>query len=163
MSNKCPDCNLFVAMDTAEPEEGQFEITASYIPDPEEDYKLKGVKHIQIVGDIMLDRTCAECGTPLKTGAFSFNHEEGDDGENNREELAWAKGHEEGDHDLEVEVESCTVNERTGEKKKGRNRWAPLIFDVEIGVDVNCSCGAKALTHYELKETLRASEFEDLN
>ncbi len=123
---RCPDCNKFTSMDLSEPE---VEL------DVDDDGN--------VTAEINLSRTCADCGTELKTGSLTA------------EEQVDVAAHQGEGHDLTVEETGIESIE------EGGGRYAKSYFGAAVNFEVHCSCQTAAVATGTVSGKMAASEMDE--
>lgn len=134
---RCPNCNKFVSVELADPEEQDLD--ASF------DDKDKSQGSVSL--EVRLVKTCADCGEELEEATLNLEED-------------FTLTHDEGCPD-DAKAEATATLDST-DRQEGKRRSAKTYYGVDAQVSVTCSgCEAKAEVKMEGEE--QASAFESLN
>lgn len=139
---RCSQCNKFVSMELTE--EPELSLTVD-----QEGY---------VSGDARIERTCAECGTTLKSATFAVEVDLSAEVTEHRDSCTAGK-----DALLELTHEEGGAFEEAGLDRHGRPisnpRYRKTLFGVEVNVAVQCACGEEFRGSY--RETMQASAMDE--
>lgn len=146
MSNRCPSCEKFVALEAGDPEVQSSEVDETG----------------QVSVEVRFVLTCQDCGEEMKETTFNFDKVP-DELENHLE-----AHREAGDKDVSLSLEepSFEAEDRYEDKdRKGKKiknyRYMKHMWGVRGEATVECSCG-KSFS-LELFDEVQASGMDELN
>jgi hypothetical protein len=145
---RCPDCNKFVAMESADPE---VSLEVEYTPSHDADNK--PIHEFMVTGSVRIVRNCAECGNELKEANFDVEQavEFGED-VGAAVDVADFK---------EEDLESADVEETSSEAtEEGGGRYAKSYYGAYIQFDVRV--GGKVVASGEWSDKVAASGMDEL-
>ncbi len=154
---RCTDCNKFVSLELGESPELNLDVDAEGI----------------VTGDVTISRTCAECGTELKSGTFEINltiaeilahvqkHTDEQAAKDKAAKDAADAGIELPDDDSEepeltIEDEEAEATERAKNKRES-------FYGFRATFTVKCSCPEGFEHSAEADDEMLGSEMEEMN
>jgi len=146
MSNRCPDCGIFVSLEQADPEVDSLEIDDGG----------------HITGEVRIVLACAECGTEMKETTIQI------DTEPSQELADHIQSHKDAGDEYILFIEDSGVEatdrmqtvDRHGKPIKNY-RYMRHFYGFTLTVTVTCGCDSEF--EIELEDDEQASAFEDLN
>lgn len=124
---RCNDCGKFVSLEMS---------------DPEVEIELDGTT---IRAQMRIARTCADCGTEMKTADLTAEVE-----------VPELQAHEGVEHSLEVENNDPKAIE------EGGSRYAKSYFGASVDYTVRCSCQEAPVAEGTLSDKIAASAMDEV-